>query len=444
MTANAGYHAYATGDVLTAAQVQYNLQNQTVMYFATTTARDAALTGSILVDGMVAYTPATGLMYYNGTAWTAVSGAASPLTTKGDLYTYSTTNARLAIGTNGQTLVANSGGTTGNAWQDPVQQNPVLNSAFQVWQRGTSVAIAASTANVYTADRWITYTFANEAVTVARQSTNDTTNLPNIQYCARYQRNSGQTGTTILSFAQNFESINSIPFVGKTVTFSFYARAGANFSASSNVVTAALISGTGTDQNYLSGYTGTATVATSNVTLTTTWQRFTITGTVSTTATELVTIFQYTPTGTAGVNDYYEVTGVQLEVGSVATPFHTFSTTLEGELAACQRYYFRNVAGSIYGGLGGSGLAISTTNSAINLTHPVTMRVIPTSIDYSNVAILNGSGSAVSGTAATITYAGYQSSWVAIGVASGLTAGQGTILVGLNNAAGYIGLNSEL
>ena len=75
MTANAGYHAYATGDVLTAAQVQYNLQNQTVMYFATTTARDAALTGAILVEGMVAYTPATGVMYYNGTAWTAIGGS---------------------------------------------------------------------------------------------------------------------------------------------------------------------------------------------------------------------------------------------------------------------------------------------------------------------------------------------------------------------------------
>ena len=77
MTANAGYHAYATGDVLTAAQVQYNLQNQTVMYFATTTARDAALTGAILVEGMVSYTPATGVMYYNGTAWTALGGGAA-------------------------------------------------------------------------------------------------------------------------------------------------------------------------------------------------------------------------------------------------------------------------------------------------------------------------------------------------------------------------------
>jgi len=74
MTANAGYHAYATGDVLTAAQVQYNLQNQTCMYFATTTARDAALTGAILVEGMLAYTPATSVMVYNGSAWITVGG----------------------------------------------------------------------------------------------------------------------------------------------------------------------------------------------------------------------------------------------------------------------------------------------------------------------------------------------------------------------------------
>jgi hypothetical protein len=119
MTANAGYKTFNTGDVLTAAQVQFNLQNQSVMYFATTTARDAALTGSILVDGMVSYTPATGLMYYNGTAWTAVSGTASPLTTKGDVYGYSTTNARIPVGTNNQVLTADSSTALGVKWATP-------------------------------------------------------------------------------------------------------------------------------------------------------------------------------------------------------------------------------------------------------------------------------------------------------------------------------------
>jgi hypothetical protein len=64
-----------------------------------------------------------------------------------------------------------------------VAANPVINSAFQVWQRSTSVAVPASS-QVYTADRWNLANGAN-AMVVARQSTNDTTNLPNIQYCAK-------------------------------------------------------------------------------------------------------------------------------------------------------------------------------------------------------------------------------------------------------------------
>jgi len=270
-------------------------------------------------------------------------------------------------------------------------KNAIINGGMDVWQRGTSVAVAASTANVYTADRWITYTFANQAITVARQLTNDTTNLPNIQYCARYQRNSGQTGTTILSFAQNFESINSIPFAGKTVTMSFYARAGANFSASSNILVAALISGTGTDQNYLNGFTGTATVATQNVTLTTTWQRFTITGTVATNATQLCTIFQYTPTGTASTNDYYEITGVQLELGSVATPFSRAGGSIQGELAACQRYYQKSYLQATAPGTASTnaGLVFLQFGNVTNTWNfgsvrlPVVMRAAPTVTIYS-------------------------------------------------------------
>jgi hypothetical protein len=115
-------------------------------------------------------------------------------------------------------------------------KNAVINGGFDIWQRGTSVSIAASSAP-YTADRWQGLAQTGQASTVSRQLTNDTTNLPNIKYCARVQRNSGQTGVGDgLGIFNNFESLNSQPFAGRTVTLSFYARAGANFSGSGNAM----------------------------------------------------------------------------------------------------------------------------------------------------------------------------------------------------------------
>jgi hypothetical protein len=262
--------------------------------------------------------------------------ANSPLTAKGDLFTYSTAPARLAVGNNGDTIVADSSTSTGLRYQEPKAANPVLNSAMQIAQRGTSFSIAASTM-VDTLDRWRTY-IPNTGCTFSQQLTGDTTNLPNIQYCLRVARNSGQTVTGLMQLAQNFETVNSIPFVGKTVTMSFYARRGANFSSASNLLNVYLYSGTGTDQNLLQNYTGAATPINSTATLTTTWQRFSFTGTISASATEIAPYFTYTPSGTAGAADYYEITGVQLEVGSVATPFKTYAGTIQGELDACERY----------------------------------------------------------------------------------------------------------
>lgn len=68
---NLGYKTFNTGDVLTAAQVQYYLQNQSIMYFATAAARDAALTAGIPQEGMFAYlADSNTVTYYTGSAWT--------------------------------------------------------------------------------------------------------------------------------------------------------------------------------------------------------------------------------------------------------------------------------------------------------------------------------------------------------------------------------------
>ena len=290
---------------------------------------------------------------------------------KGDLIAASAadTPARLAVGNNGETLVADSSTSTGLRYQGSMAagKNFIINGGMDIWQRGTSIALTS--ANTYCVDRFIASANTSGAATVSRQVTGDTTNLPFVQYCARFQRNSGNTATGIHYFNQPIETINSIPLAGKTVTVSFYARAGANFSSSGNVLTATLISGTGTDQSYLVAWTGTATVATTNATLTTTWQRFQFTGTVATTATELTLPFQYTPTGTAGANDYYEVTGVQLEVGSIATQFSRAGATIQGELAACQRYYQRFSGSAV-----SSGFASSTSVAQFVLNHKVSLR----------------------------------------------------------------------
>lgn len=220
-------------------------------------------------------------------------------------------------------------------------KNIVINGAMNVWQRGTSISLAASTssANGFTSDRWQTSTGANQATTISRQATGDTTNLPFIQYCTRFQRNSGQTGTTEYAFLQNIDTPTSIPFAGRTVTLSFYARAGANYSATSSILQAILKSGTGTDQNLFSGFTGSTVVINQSATLTTTWQRFSYSATVAATATQLGVQYAFTPVGTAGTNDYFEITGVQLEIGATATAFQTASGTIQGEIALCQRYY---------------------------------------------------------------------------------------------------------
>jgi hypothetical protein len=347
------------------------------------------------------------------------------------------------VGNDGEQIVADSSTSTGLRYQAPIQQNPVLNSAMQVWQRGTSVAVSGAFALTYAADRWGFFrTGFATGMTVSRQVTGDTTNLPFIQYAQRVQRDSGNTSTGIIYSLQNFESINSIPFAGKTVTYSFYARAGANYSAASSALLYSVNTGTGTDQNLLNGYTGQATPILTTVTLTTTWQRFTATAALSSSATQIGVAFSYTPVGTAGANDYFEVTGVQLEVGSVATPFHTYAATIQGELSACQRYYFRIAGGSVYSPYC-TGIAAATTLAYMVLNYPTTMRVNPTAIDFSTVMLSDGiNNNAI--TSLTLAEVNNSKATLSAVVASGLTQYRAQNLVNNNSTSGFIGISAEL
>ena len=188
--AGAGYKLFQTGDVLTAAQVNTYLNEQTVMVFANAAARTSALT-SVLAEGMVSYLQDTNAVeVYNGSAWVGVSGTgdvtevqagtgisvasgtgpipvvtntmATAIDAKGDLVvgTGADTFSRLAVGgTNGHTLQVDSSTATGLKWAAAAGGGKVL----QVIAATTTTETANSTST--DADTNLTATITPSAAT---------------------------------------------------------------------------------------------------------------------------------------------------------------------------------------------------------------------------------------------------------------------------------------
>jgi hypothetical protein len=152
------------------------------------------------------------------------------------------------------------------------------------------------------------------------------------------QRANGNTSTAAPSLWYSNESTNTYDLAGNQVTLSFWAKAGTTLSSSGSQMYVAIVSGTGTDQRIYS-YTGGVAFSVTYQTITTSWVRYSFTGTVPSNATELGFQISFTPTGTAGADDSIKITGVQLEAGSTATDFER--RPIGTELALCQRYCWR-------------------------------------------------------------------------------------------------------
>ena len=99
--------------------------------------------------------------------------------------------------------------------------------------------------------------------------------------------------------------------------------------------------------------------------------------------------------------NYWQITGVQLEVGDTATPFE-HPRSYSDELARCQRYAFR-LGGTQYGVFGNGGGANATT-AVITIKTPVTMRALP-SLTTGGTLFINDTNAAFIVTSSSISSA---------------------------------------
>jgi hypothetical protein len=318
------------------------------------------------------------------------------VTTKGDLVVAAGSNniTRLPAGSNGQSLVADSTTTTGLRWQDNhiAGKNKIINGDFSIWQRGTSFTPSAGVAT-YTADRW--RSVVNSGTTISRQAFTPGT-APVAGYEGQFYLNATITGNN-----QNYEHVqyieNARTFAGQTVTLSFWARS----TVGAQPMGVALYQhfGTGGSPSSLNPVSNTS--GTNPFTPTSSWVRYVYTFDVPLVSGKTfgtnndsylwVRIGQYTTTATNTSIDYW---GVQLEAGSVATAFTTATGTIQGELAACQRYYTTSIPTGFtvtdFSGMNpGSSSAIgwcspgSSNDIFTTIQYPVPMRATPTFVIYS-------------------------------------------------------------
>ena len=176
--AASGYKLFVTGDVLTAAQVNDYLMLQTVMVFANSAARTTALSG-VLAEGLVSYLKDTDVVeIYTGAAWVSLDDPNaiqnSIVDAKGDIITATADNtpARLAVGTNGQTLVADSTASTGLKWATPASGTTfsgasVYFSATLTLTYNTAVTVGFNSEN-YDTDSYHDNTTNNSRLTVPK------------------------------------------------------------------------------------------------------------------------------------------------------------------------------------------------------------------------------------------------------------------------------------
>ena len=278
------------------------------------------------------------------------------------------------------------------------QRNLVTNGDFNVWQAGTSVSIPASTTTTacYGPDRWCMETSANQACVISRQdgTANTESVVLRARYAARVRRTAGQTGTDVLRFQHPFETADLFSIRDRQLALTFFVAAGADFAGTLAVK---MLAGTGSEgrRTNAAAYTGEATVFSQSLTLipgaggyhfatiSAGWGADILDGVGD--YTQATLCFEWTPSGTAGADDWFEVSSVRLNIGDAPAPF--VAEDIADTLARCQRFFAKSFpqATTPAQNAGVTGavsfpqvVGASTAMTLPAVTFPATMRAAPT------------------------------------------------------------------
>jgi hypothetical protein len=370
---------------------------------------------------------------------TVTNSMATAIDAKGDLIAGTAADmfSRIAVGTNGQVLTADSTAATGLAWATPsggsntyyAGKNKIINGDFGIWQRGTTFTAAGG----YTADRW---TANGSYPTTVSQQTFTPGSAPVAGYESQYFMRLASQGGNIALIQYKVEDVRTL--ANQSVTLSWWAKI--DSAAGINVYF---------DQNFGSGgSTQVSNINSITPSITTSWARYSTTFTMPSMSGKTIGTSSFVQmTMYAGIGRTLDIWGVQLEAGSTATDFVTASgNSQQAELAMCQRYYNRFTAPQAYSHLA-QGWAISTDNMTAWFYLPVEMRTVPTAIDYASVNMGDGVNAQI--TPSSITFTADNNNTKAIACtgtksAGGMTQYRGYQFLAAGTTAAYIGFSAEL
>jgi uncharacterized protein (UPF0333 family) len=393
------------------------------------------LTGNTGATGLTGNTGLAGIVY-SATAPVSTDVLWGDTTVNGTQMAFNDLNdVAITSAATGQTVLYNG---TNFVNTTPPSYNYIINGAFDIWQRGTSFASAVS--NTYSADRWRAGFDGTGVRTISRQAfTLGTAPVSGYEgrFFYRYNQTTAGTGATFSNvLEQRIESVRTV--AGETITISFWAKADAT-----RTVTPIMT------QYFGTGGSPSASTATygSAKTLTTSWANYTATVTLPSLSGKTIgtdgndSIILTLQSSTVNATQTIDIWGVQVEEGSIATPFRRNAPSPQAELAACQRYYQRVVAITTYA-LFASGVFNTTTNFYMPMHLPVTLRTVP-AVSWSGAFRVLTSGA---GVVATLVI--YESSTNPVSLAGTITGsttdGQAGVLGANNDAAAYIEFDSEL